>query len=64
MWDAQDREIIIDMHVKPVEPEPETAEDFRSWMNAHISLSWGRTTLIIVGIVTALSIISMVIKHI
>lgn len=60
MWDAQDREIIIDMHAKPIEPE--TANDFSSWMDAKISC--GRTTLFIAAILTVSSIVTMLIKHI
>jgi hypothetical protein len=68
LWDTQDREILIDMDIKPapaLEKEP-----FQDWFQNRIAdwlesrIAWGKPTLIIAGVVTAISIITMVAKHI
>jgi hypothetical protein len=58
---TNDEEILVDMDVKrPVEPE---ATYFRRWMAARMP-SWGLSVLVIAGIGTAVSIITMVMKYV
>ena len=68
LYDNADQEIIIDMDIKPapaLEKEP-----FQDWFQNRIAdwlesrIAWGKPTLIIAAAVTAISIITMVVKHI
>jgi hypothetical protein len=54
-------EILIDMDLK--RPEVPPATYFRRWMAARMP-SWGVPVLIVAGIGTAVSIITMVLKHV
>jgi hypothetical protein len=56
-----DEEIMIDMDVK--RPEVPPATYFRRWMKAQMP-SWGVPLLVVAGIGTAVSIITMVLKHV
>lgn len=56
-----DEEIMIDMDVK--RPEVPPASYFVRWMAARMP-SWGVPVLIVAGIGTAVSIITMVLKHV
>jgi hypothetical protein len=60
LWDAQDRQILIDMDVKQTVIAPETY--FKAWMNERIK--WGKPVLFCAAAVTAVSIITMIAKHI
>lgn len=59
LYDNADQEIIIDMDIKPVLTN---SEPLRDWLESRIA--WGKPTLIIAGIVTGVSIVTMVLKHI
>jgi hypothetical protein len=59
--DRDFNEILIDMDLK--RPEVPPAKYFRRWMAARMP-SWGLPVLVVAGIGTAVSIITMVLKHV
>lgn len=59
--DRNDNEILIDMDVK--RPEVPPATYFRRGMSARMP-SWGVPVLVVAGIGTVISIITMVLKHV
>lgn len=61
IWGPMDEEILVDMHLKRPEPQ-EQQPYFKAWMNERIK--WGKPFLFVAGAVTAISIITMVLKHI
>lgn len=61
IWGPQDEELLVDMHVQRPEVPPEPRDYFVAWMNEKVR--WARPFLVVAGIITAISIISMVIKH-
>jgi hypothetical protein len=62
MWGPRDEELMVDMSVKrpeiPVSPEAY----FKAWMSERIK--WGKPFLFVAGAVTAISIITMIAKHV
>jgi hypothetical protein len=60
IWGPLDEEILVDMHVQ--RPEPKEDQPYlKTWMNERIK--WGRPFLLVTGVITAISIITMVVKH-
>lgn len=60
MWGPQDQEILVDMHLK--RPEPKEEQPYlKTWMNERIK--WGKPFLFVAGAITAISIITMIAKH-
>lgn len=59
LWDTNDNEILIDMDVRRTEQK---VSSVREWMDARIK--WGKPMLVVTGVVTALSIGTMILKHI
>ena len=61
IWGPMDEEILVDMHLKRPEVAPEPKDYFKHWMNEKIK--WGKPFLVIVGVITAISILTMIAKH-
>jgi len=61
IWGPQDQEILVNMSIKAPEIVPDETY-FKEWMESRIP--WGKTFLLCAGIITATSIITMIIKHI
>lgn len=62
IWGPQDQEILVDMSIRRPETAPEEPTYFKAWMNERIK--WGKPFLFCAAAVTAISIITMVAKHI
>ena len=66
LYDNADQEILIDMDAKPIHGKEPLKDWYQNviadWLESRIA--WGKPTLIIAGVVTAISIITMVAKHI
>ena len=61
IWGPMDQEILVDMHLQ--RPEPTEKQPYlKAWMQERIK--WGKPFLFVAGAVTAISIITMVIKYI
>jgi hypothetical protein len=60
IWGPMDEEILVDMHLK--RPEPQQEQPYlKVWMSERIK--WGKPFLCIAGILTVISIITMIAKH-
>lgn len=59
IWGPQDQEILVDMSIRRIEPE---TSYFKAWMNERIK--WGKPFLFCAAAITAVSIITMIAKHI
>lgn len=61
VWGPLDEEILVDMHLTRPEVPPDPKDYFKAWMNERIK--WGKPFLVIAGVITAISIITMIAKH-
>lgn len=61
MWGPRDEELLVDMSVKRPEVAPDSSAYFKAWMNERIK--WGKPFLFVAGAITAISIITMIAKH-
>ena len=61
MWGPQDQEMLVDMSVKRPEIPVSSEAYFKAWMNERIK--WGKPFLFVAGAITAISIITMIAKH-
>jgi hypothetical protein len=60
IWGPMDEEILVDMHLQ--RPEPKEDQPYlKAWMNEKIKC--GRPFLLVAGVVTGISILTMVLKH-
>lgn len=62
IWDKNDAEIMVDMDVKRPVAAPDPAAYFGAWMSERIK--WGLPFLVVAAVITAVSIITMIAKHI
>lgn len=62
IWDKNDVELMVDMDLKRPVAEPHPAAYFRAWMSERIK--WGLPFLVVAAVITAVSIITMIAKHI
>lgn len=61
MWGPQDQEMLVDMSVKRPEIPVSSEAYFKAWMQERIK--WGKPFLFVAGVITAISIITMIAKH-
>jgi hypothetical protein len=61
MWGPNDEELMVDMSVKRPEITVSSEAYFKAWMNQRIK--WGKPFLLVAGVVTLVSIITMIAKH-
>lgn len=63
LWDRYDNEIFVDMDLKrPERLEKSVLSWFDTWMDSRVK--WGRPFLIICGVITAISILTMILRHV
>ena len=62
LWDKYDNEIFVDIDLKRLAPPAKSKLSyFDAWMDSRAT--WGKPFLIICGAITAISILTMILKH-